>query len=153
MTWKTPAITHIGTDWTPFIKQYGDALVWDTDLMADFQKFLFHFKDQPFIFEPRQKNAADFFRMAISVLAPLTPQQRSVVNDWPTLRKLIDETYFTQEAVRARRKAKKQAIRAARIARTETDNAMKAAHGKQPEPAIEVSKTPLGKFRRKQGTP
>lgn len=151
MTWKVPPITHIGTDWTPFIKQYGDALEWNTDLLVDFQKFLFHFKDQPFVFEPRQNNAADFFRMAISVLAPLTPAQRSVVNDWPTLHKLIDETYFTQEAVRARRKEKKLAIRKARIARLAAANARNEAQ-KSPEPAAEVSKTPLGKFRRKQGT-
>lgn len=104
MTWKPPAITHKGTDWTPYIKQWGELVYWSVPkTQFDFQNFLDHFEKEPFAAEPRQKNAADFFRMAIAVLAPLTPQQRSIVNDWTTLRKLIDEKYFTQEAVRARR--------------------------------------------------
>lgn len=145
MTWKPPAITHKGTDWTPYIKQYGDSCAWLRELI-DFSAFMDRFKDEPFTSEPRQKNARDFFDMAISVLAPLTPQQRSVVNDWTTLRKLIDEKYFTQEAVRARRKEKKLAARAMKAER-------KPKTEKTPElnlePTAEVSKTPLGRFRKR----
>lgn len=147
MTWKPPAITHKGTDWTPYIKQWGELVYWSVPkTQFDFQNFLDHFEKEPFAAEPRQKNAADFFRMAIAVLAPLTPQQRSVVNDWPTLRKLIDENYFTQEAVRARRKEKKLAARAMKAER-------KPKTEKTPElnlePTTEVSKTPLGRFRKR----